>query len=164
MTFELATVGLQHYSVHGHTLSEVAAVVGAHTNSKGQHEAGEAHLQPEWHYHADEGHTITSVSITLNCTITLPDWVDSAASGPNVKAEWDRFKQALYDHEVGHWSTTGNLLQGLDDRMVGMSKSDAEALWADTVKMMDDANVAYDQATDHGRNTGTVVNLDVTDS
>lgn len=45
---------------------------------------------------------ITSVSTKLSVTFTLPAWQNYASADARLQQQWDRYYNALYEHEKGH--------------------------------------------------------------
>lgn len=146
------------YDVSGETLEDVVAAI------EGMDEAGRAEWWPSWEYDTDENGEITEVRFTVDSAITLPRWVDeSSASGPEQQ-EWRRFLQALSEHEDGHLERVRNFLDGTDERLLHGDPSNASENFDWIVNELQESSNLYDSETDHGRNTGTIVDLDVVPS
>ena len=59
----------------------------------------------DWRYRWSETPAacrITSVTTRVAVTFTLPLWQDYASAGKALRQQWDRYYQALYEHEKGH--------------------------------------------------------------
>jgi len=149
----------QHeYDVAGASLTDVVAAM------EGMDEAGRAEWWPAWAYDTDENGEITAVRVSVDSAITLPRWVDeSGASGPE-QTEWQRFLRALGDHEEGHLERVRDFLEGTDERLLHGDPSNAAENWDWIVSELQETNNRYDSETDHGRNAGTVIDMDVVPS
>jgi predicted secreted Zn-dependent protease len=105
---------------------------------------------------------VTTFSTTTTIAITLPRWVAPTNADVSLKAEWDRYIQALGKHEYGHAQVALAAAAEIQKRAKEVPEdASCESLkqrvhsTCDSVvqkyKQMDDA---YDQRTDHGRNDG----------
>jgi predicted secreted Zn-dependent protease len=91
------------------------------------------------------------LTVTVTISIRMPRWTDRDQARPAERTEWDRFYQALLEHERGHEARARAAAQAMHTRM-------AKSLAADLQTVMDEENdkiklasAAYDTATDHGR-------------
>lgn len=146
------------YDIAGTTLEDVVDAI------EGMDEAGRADWSPAWEYDTDEHGQITAVRVSVESSITLPRWVDEHnASGPE-QTEWQRFLRALDDHEEGHLQRVRHFLDSTDERLLHGDPSDAVENWEWIINELQESSDRYDSETDHGRNAGTVIDLDVVPS
>jgi predicted secreted Zn-dependent protease len=103
---------------------------------------------------------VSDVAVTVRTRVTLPDWSGSTASEAE-KAEWSRFCAALRDHEQGHVDLVLDRLSHVDQSLIGKASGDASKAWDDALNTLSTASAAYDDATDHGRNQGCVIDVSV---
>lgn len=153
MSVEFSGTESVEYDVHGRTLEDVAAVIAEMA------EAGRAEWFPHYGYDHD-GHTITSAAVTVATRVTLPRWNERDSASPGEQREWDRFREALAAHEQGHFNLVWQHLGAVDEHLVGRSPDNAAAAWRHVLAELDVASDAYDASTDHGRTSGTVIDLD----
>ena len=140
------------YEVHGHTLEEV----GRHIEQ--QAEAGLTHWVPRYHvmeWNADR--TIKRAEVEVWLEITMPHWAEYDSATPAEKAEWDRFVQALHDHENGHIDIVRQYTENADVMMEGLHEHEADQRWQQNLQALQHASDQYDAGTDHGRNAGTTI-------
>jgi predicted secreted Zn-dependent protease len=142
------------HDVSAPTLAEVARLISE------QPEAGKAEWWPHLDYRTAEG-VVTEATVTVTTRILMPRWPEYTSAAPAPRQEWDRFWVALDHHERGHLALVHQYLDGLDHRLHGFSESDAQQAWADALAALAAASDSYDAQTDHGRNDGTVIDVDV---
>ena len=147
------------YEVHGHTLEEV----GHHIEQ--QAEAGQTHWVPRYHvmeWNADN--TLKRVEVEVWIEITMPHWAEYDSATPAEKAEWDRFVQALHDHENGHIEIVRQYTENADVMMEGLSEHEADQKWQQNLQALQQASDQYDAGNDHGRNAGTTIQVPEADA
>ncbi|HEY1282784.1 MAG TPA: DUF922 domain-containing protein [Acidimicrobiales bacterium] len=143
------------YDVGGATLADVVA------NISHLPEAGSAEWNPRYDYQADEHGVVSDVTILVGWKITMPTWTGYDSASQAAKDEWDRFWAALDAHERGHLDLVDTAMATLDQQMIGKSVAEAQQVWSSALtKLQQDSN-AYDTANDHGRNAGTIIDVDV---
>lgn len=144
------------YSIKGKSLTEVATAYAS------RDEAGSVEWRPHLSY-KDSGTTgkITSATVTVPMNVTLPIWNPPASTGPKTKAEWNRARNALKAHEDGHIELVHKHFGGLADKLIGKTPAEAEALFKETTANLQRESDEYDVKTDHGRNTGTVIDISI---
>jgi len=134
------------------TLADAAAAI-AHLP-----EAGATQYCSQYQVQTTEGH-VTEVTLTVATRVTLPDWSGRQSASAPEQREWDRFAAALLAHEQGHLDLIVSYLNGLDQQMIGVSQDHAAAIYHQARQQLDAASDAYDQQTNHGLSTGTVIDL-----
>jgi predicted secreted Zn-dependent protease len=142
------------YAIDAATLAEAAQAI------RGRKEAGLAEWNPQLSYKDVDG-VITEAKVTATPTVTLPKWPGAAKAGKAAQAEWSRFSQALAEHEQGHVDLVHQHLGGLGAKLVGKTVAEAQAAFDAATTALQAASDQYDAKTDHGRNTGTVIELAV---
>jgi predicted secreted Zn-dependent protease len=155
MGTDFSSTDWQYYDVGGSTLTDAASSI--------EHlpEAGTAEWFPQFSYEADEHGKVTSVSITVGTRVTLPDWSGYSGACQAEKDEWDRFRAALMAHENGHLELVTTHLSGLDQHMTGGSAQDAQSAFEHALNNLKSASQSYDSQTNHGRSTGTIIDVSV---
>lgn len=101
---------------------------------------------------------VSDAAVTVNSRVTMPQWEGYSRAMPVERGEWDRFFAALRMHEQGHLDLVVQRLSDVDTKLVGLSSQSAAVAWEATLEALAAASDAYDAATDHGRNQGTVIN------
>ncbi len=155
MTTQFYDVTWEWSTVSGASLRDVAAAL------EGLAEAGHARWSPQFSYEGGDGDVAASVAVTVGQEITLPNWDGRATASDAEGAEWDRFLSELQAHEQGHLDLAVQYLGNLDERMVGQPISQLQEIFDGALNDLQAASDAYDASTDHGRNTGTIISVDV---
>ena len=137
------------YAVTGTTLADAAAVIEA------REEAGLTEWKPKLAFNKDDQGMVTSATVTVTLTVTMPNWPGATKLSKPAKAEWDRAYGALAKHEQGHVDLVNTHLSGLGASLVGKTEAEANAAFAEAVQKLQEASDKYDVDTDHGRNNGT---------
>jgi predicted secreted Zn-dependent protease len=141
----------QTYSIEGTSLDEAAAAIQQRT------EAGSTEWNPKLKVVVDENGTVTSATVDVSITMTMPQWPGAAKLNKIARAEWNRFVGALKKHEDGHVTLVREHLKGVGESLVGMSQDDADAAFQAALVDLQTASDAYDDGNDHGRNDGTII-------
>src|SRR4051794_16494442 len=87
----------------------------------------------------------------------MPVWPGYRAASAGARDEWDRWWTALEAHECGHISVVTAAFGDLDRQLVGATVADADAAFRAAVARAQADSDAYDAATAHGLNSGTVM-------
>ncbi len=111
----------------------------------------------------DKDGNVTSVSITVNPIIKLPDWAGYGAATKEQKASWDAMVKKLEAHERNHHDIQVDGASDLEKDIKKAKSLDAKALkklvedsQKDTQKKQD----AYDSRSGHGAKEGVELDLD----
>jgi len=155
MSISIGAIEWSTYSVSGQTLADVAAAL-AHLP-----EAGHTTWPATFDYAADGNGVITSATVTVRRCITLPQWDGHSSATAAAQTEWDRFAAALQAHETGHSDLVEQYLQYLDQHLVGQPATQAQSIFDNALSALQAASDAYDQQTNHGQSTGTVIDTSV---
>ncbi|HSS08854.1 MAG TPA: DUF922 domain-containing protein [Acidimicrobiales bacterium] len=155
LTTQFGHVERVTYNVSGATLRDVAGAI-AHLP-----EAGSTEWFPHYDYNSDERGAVTEVNVRVGWRVTLPSWVGYDGACQLERDEWDRFFAALDAHEQGHIDVATGHLSVLDELMLGGSAHQAGVVFEQALQQLQAASDAYDQSTDHGRNTGTIIDVGV---
>jgi predicted secreted Zn-dependent protease len=143
------------YTIDAQTLHEVADVIGA------REEAGETTWEPNLNYKTSSDGVVTQATVTVDLTITMPEWPAARKRKKRVRDEWERFFRALDAHEQGHVDLVRKHLEGVAASLVGLSEEEAQQKFAEALQELQDASDQYDADTDHGRKHGTIIDLSV---
>jgi len=97
-----------HYTIHGTTDRELGSAMRSlgPADPTGRRYPGRADWNVSWTYRwQSQGNRclLTSPSVQLKGTITLPRWEDRDRADPELQQRWDRFLAALTVHEQGHF-------------------------------------------------------------
>lgn len=98
-----------HYAIHGTTDRELGNAMRSlgPADPTGKRYPGHAEWNVSWTYRwQSQGNRclLTSPSVQLKGTITLPRWEDRDRADPELQERWDRFLAALTVHEQGHFA------------------------------------------------------------
>jgi predicted secreted Zn-dependent protease len=154
MAAEFGDVEWVYYPVSAESLRQAAEAISDLP------EAGSAEWYPRYDYQADGHGEVTSVTVTVGWRITLPQWDGYSSASSAEQAEWDRFLASLEAHERGHLDIAERYLRDLDEHMLGKSARRAKRVFDHTVQEIQAASDTYDLQNDHGRNEGTIIDLD----
>lgn len=162
---ELAvTIEEKPYPVRGDTVAELEAQT-KHIKGKW---AAYTKWFTSWDYwtgEADDGETCDVVSgqASVEVTMTMPRWKAPRGVDPAVEAEWERVRDNLLVHELGHVTIALQGADAIDDRL-------DKGFTAETCKKVSRladkkanriferysrASTRYDKETGHGRSQGT---------
>lgn len=153
-TTTISTPRQASYTINAKTLEEAAAVVSQ------REEAGLTEWFPNLSYKTKDG-VITSATVTVNLTVTMPNWPGAAKLSKAAKAEWGRFYRALADHEQGHVDLVHKHLENIADSLIGKTEDEAKAAFQQAIDDLQMESDKYDQDTDHGRKRGTIIDTTV---
>jgi len=146
------------YKIKAKTLSEAADAMDA----RDPEEWGKCKWDPQLDASFDTSTgKITKATVTVVITITMPKWKGAKKLSEAAKAEWDRFYQALLDHENGHVDLVHEHLEGLGESLIGKTTEEAETACAEAMADLQTASDDYDVETDHGRNEGTIIDISI---
>jgi predicted secreted Zn-dependent protease len=123
-------------------------------------EAAETEWFPSYEYKTTAGR-LADVAVTVRIRVTMPQWTGYALAPKEEKDEWDRFCAALHEHERGHIDLVVQHLSGVDERLVGTSEVTAKREWERALAALNSASQSFDRETNHGRNQGTIININV---
>ncbi len=157
MSLAVSPTAVQYYDVSGATLSEAAdnAVLDGG-------ESGRCDYEVWYEYNGVSSRGLPrNLVLHLELTILMPRWVDKdEATQPEIE-EWDRFYAALLEHERGHASRLRAGARVVHARLARTRVADIEARFQSGKRTMHRDNIAYDDATDHGRRPppGTVITI-----
>jgi hypothetical protein len=100
---------------------------------------------------------IKLANITVTETVSLPTWRDRPSASDPEKREWDRFRAALSTHEDAHVAIDRTHFTDVHKKCIGVSHEKAEARIAAVEAAATLANDEFDDKTNHGKLTGTVI-------
>lgn len=115
-----------------------------------------------WNKKTDGRCRITSTTISNKASITLPKLV---SSDQKTISEFNRYLQALTEHEHGHLANARQAAHQIDQSVSALPEmASCEQLTAainaighQLVKAANQEDIQYDQKTQHGRNQGAVI-------
>jgi predicted secreted Zn-dependent protease len=98
----------ENYVVQGNDARSISASLQSlGPVNDGVRSAGYHRWSLNWKYQSrmDAGQcAVSSVTITLESTITLPVWEPTASASADLRTDWNDYAAALSTHEVGHRS------------------------------------------------------------
>ena len=156
MTLLLGSTTTTTYTVTASRLSDVVDLIA------GRPEAGKCSWAISYHYDST-GRNGKPVGLVVDASITieLPVWDGRDTARAVERAEWDRFRRALSDHEDGHDTRARTGIQELHDTLVTTRTSRLSTVFASEKQRIQRESNAYDRTTDHGRRPlpGTVITI-----
>ncbi|MEM0961445.1 MAG: DUF922 domain-containing protein [Bacteroidota bacterium] len=106
---------------------------------------------------------LTDVTVMLEVTITLPEWIPSGPVTPELESDWRQFRQALSDHEDTHREIAEETAVNLHRRLSDLRRPtcdevtiEAQRRLAETEVEIELAQTQYDADTGHGLTEGAV--------
>jgi predicted secreted Zn-dependent protease len=142
----------------GNTLQELYDEM----NAGGRDEVGSCTWHPSLSLDWDDHGVVTAARLTVDIEVLTPAWATRSDANDAVRAEWDRWSQALMNHEMGHWDLAYQYLDNFEDTLVGMAQADAWAAFEQVKVNLQQASDSYDSATSHGITQGTTLDTSIT--
>lgn len=158
-----------YYTVEGNTAEDIWADVIA--KSPVQHNGKQHVAHTRWNVNwqfwwLDGGNSceISKVTTRLDVTYTLPRLKHSSSMPDSVKAHWERYYSALFDHEIGHKDLGARAAAEIEKQILNMGRrgsceqleSDANEIGKNVIEKYSRIEKDYDRTTNHGLNTGAV--------
>ena len=110
----------------------------------------------------DDSQTVTGATLTVDIEVLTPAWAKRSDANDAVRAEWDRWSQALMTHEMGHYDLAYQYLDNFESTLIGMDKDAAWAEFEQRKVDLQQASDQYDTSTNHGINQGTTLDTSIT--
>jgi len=104
-----------------------------------------------------QGDPVTSVTIDVPITVTLPQWTPPASECDNTKNTWNKFITPLTAHEQHHVDIDKKIFGALPQKIVGKADKDVDDIANAAVDQSDKEQAAYDTTSDHGKNEGVAI-------
>ena len=111
----------------------------------------------------DSDGNVTSVTMTLNPVIELPDWSGYSSATKEQKASWDKMVKLLEKHERNHHDIQVDCASDLEKEIKKaktLKASDLNKIISDQQKDCQKKQDAYDSRTGHGEKEGVELDLD----
>ena len=113
-----------------------------------------------WRYQTKSDRGLCSVdraTVTLNGTVTIPEWTPPAGVDSQLVSDWSRFRKALAAHEQGHralaYAGAGRVLRAIERMPMQSCASIAESVRRTANPILDELKqkqAQYDRDTRHG--------------
>lgn len=163
------SVGYNYYSVSGETAQQLRKQMSQFgpQDSQGRRFDGWTKWNIRWTYRwYDSGDRckITSSQVKVDIRFTMPRWQPAANASLSLVQHWQRYLAALQLHENGHKDNGLKAAQEIDQILAQLpTAASCSALEVKAnqsaqqiVKRYNQADIAYDQQTSHGRTQGAV--------
>lgn len=98
-------------------------------------------------------------NVTVQETISLPNWQDRPAASDREKKEWDRFRTALAAHEAQHVELDKAEFTDIHKKMLRKTHAKANAEIDAAEARAELTNDEFDTKTNHGKLAGTSIDL-----
>ncbi len=128
----------------------------------GLDEVGRCSWQPVLNLNWDDNQVVTSGTLAVDLEVLVPAWARLSDANDAVRAEWNRWSEALMTHETGHANLVYQYLDNFEDSLVGMAQDDAWAAFEQRKTDLQTASNDYDSSTNHGISQGTTLDTSVT--
>jgi predicted secreted Zn-dependent protease len=128
----------------------------------GLEEVGRCTWTPELSLDWDDNEVVTAARLTSGIEVLTPAWANRSDANDAVRAEWDRWSQALMTHEMGHVELAYQYLDNFEDSLVGKPKAEAWEAFEQVKRDLQAASNAYDDSNGHGVSQGTTLDVNIT--
>jgi predicted secreted Zn-dependent protease len=125
-------------------------------------EVGRCSWQPVLNLTWDDNGTVTGATLTVDLEVLVPAWAKRSDANDAVRAEWDRWSEALMTHEMGHAGLASQYLDNFEQTLIGQTKDDAWAAFEQVKQDLQAASDSYDSSTSHGVSQGTTLDTSIT--
>jgi predicted secreted Zn-dependent protease len=125
-------------------------------------EVGRCSWHPELSLSWDNNEVVTAATLAVDIEVLVPAWARRSDANDAVRAEWDRWSDALMTHETGHCDLAYRYLDNYESTLIGMPKDDAWAAFEQVKSDLQAASDAYDASTNHGISQGTTLDTSIT--
>jgi len=160
---------LVKYLIEGDTASELQSQMkklGPIDQHEGKRFAGSTNWDLRWNYlmapQPDGRCQLQQVAITLQVTMTLPEWQPKHRADQLLKSHWPAFLAALTNHEMGHRANGVRAAFAVRDALAAVVPAESCQQLGDTANAVakaamesrQGADVEYDRQTEHGVRQG----------
>ncbi len=125
-------------------------------------EVGRCTWHPALSLDWDNNELVTRGTLAVDLEVLVPAWAKHSEANDAVRAEWDRWSDALMTHERGHVDLAYSYLDNFEDTLVGMTRDDAWAAFEQVKHDLQTASDGYDTSTNHGISQGTTLDTSIT--
>lgn len=107
-----------------------------------------------WPGYGSSACNLSEVSVTYNNEVIFPRWTTSENTSSEMIANWERFTQALAEHEKGHVDIVISSIQSVKDAIMGATCDTADAAAQAALISIRQQDASYDETTGHGATQG----------
>ncbi len=125
-------------------------------------EVGRCSWHPELSLQWDDNQVVTGGTLTVDLEVLTPAWAKRSDANDAVRAEWDRWSEALMTHEMGHADLASRYLDNFENTLVGLQKDAAWTAFDQVKQDLQTASDGYDTSTNHGISQGTTLDTSIT--
>ena len=125
-------------------------------------EVGRCTWHPQLSLTWDDNQLVTGGTLTVDLEVLVPAWGNRSSVGDAVRAEWDRWSDALMTHEMGHADLAYRYLDNFENTLIGMHQDAAWAAFEQVKQDLQTASNDYDSSTSHGVTQGTTLDTSIT--
>lgn len=160
---------LVKYPIEGDTASELLsqmARLGPVDQNEGKRFQGNTSWSVRWNYmmvqRSDGRCGLQQPAITLQVTMTLPDWQPKRRADSLLRSRWPVYLSALTNHEMGHRANGVRAAFAVRDALAAVEPADscqqlgdaANAAAKAAIDARQGADADYDRQTEHGARQG----------
>lgn len=160
---------LVKYTIEGDTASELLSQMdslGPVDANEGKRFQGNTSWNVRWNYMMAPQPgglcRLEQVAVTLQVTMTLPDWTPKRHADSLLKSRWPAFLSALTNHEMGHRANGVRAAFAVRDALAGVAPlascrqlgDAANAAASAAMAARQGADAEYDRQTEHGARQG----------
>lgn len=108
---------------------------------------------------------MTKLTVNLETKIVMPKWVNYSSASEELKQQWDKYYNALLDHENGHKEFGLNAANEIDREIKKVNskrsctelENDINRIGDNIIARYNSIEKEYDRKTNHGLNTGVLL-------
>jgi predicted secreted Zn-dependent protease len=130
------------YPVSGKTLAAAVKVVEAYVAQTG--EAAKTHWAPGLKYDKDDDGNVKNPVVTINISVTMPNWPGVAKLSAAAQAEWNRAIAELGAHEDKHVAIVKEKMAGVGEALAGLTPGEADAQFKQALADLQTSSDAID--------------------
>lgn len=160
---------IRHYPVSGKDLPALRDSLREHgpAGKDGQSFHALTEWNVEWSFsYSWERNTcrIKNIDTRIKASMILPQWQDKAVASEQDQRQWERYSEALRQHEDGHYLMATSVASDIREQLARLSAPACDTLEAEfnarAQSMVNDyllKELAYDRETDHGLSQGAIL-------
>lgn len=157
-SLEIPYATIEYYDVSGSTEREIRDQLTTLGSVDEHGYRGDALTSWEIHWTWDGYGTETcdlrSVTATYDIKVRLPRWTPPHDASPELVNRWNVYMLALVEHEKGHVDIVVEYLPYLIKTIRASTCTTAEAAAQEVLTQLREADLTYDEETDHGATQG----------
>jgi predicted secreted Zn-dependent protease len=154
----LPNVSVIYYDIYGSSVKELRREMHAKHPSGFDGFNGDAttkwSIRWTWKGYGTNQCDLSSAKVTYSIQVIMPRWTPPENANPELVARWNKYIQALNEHEKGHVDYVIAHYQSVREAILGAICSTADAAAKAALDPIRQHDVEYDAETKHGATQG----------